>query len=165
MLTLTKEERHIYYINHKKAVEYFEFTGELPKDRKKYAYTIHHKDENLKYTDLQRYIEWRIEDLEVVNRSEHNAIHKSHLGHHHSEETKEKLRQINLGNNHTEEQKQKISEGLKGHTFTEESKKKISDAKKGKPFSEEHRKNLCLAQQKRWERYHDQQTVLSTTSA
>ena len=71
-----------------------------------------------------------------------------------SDETKEKLRQINLGNTYgignksrtgyhnSEEMNKHISEGLKKVVHTEEWNKKVSDVLKGKPKSETHKEAL-----------------------
>lgn len=71
-----------------------------------------------------------------------------------SEETKQKLREINLGNKHglgnksrtgyknSEEMNNKISESLKKVIHTDEWNKKVSNALKGKPKSENHKKAL-----------------------
>lgn len=53
---------------HKEAREYFGVYGNND-------YVLHHKDKTLKYTDPERYAEWRIEDLEVMTREEHNKVH------------------------------------------------------------------------------------------
>ena len=67
----------------------------------------------------------------------------------HSEETKEKLRQIGL--NRSEEYKRKMSEVKKGKPMSEETKRKLSEINKAKcsnnqskntPLSEEHRKKI-----------------------
>ena len=57
----------------------------------------------------------------------------SHLGSHHSDETRKILSEVNKGNKNasgkrTEEQRRRISEGLKGRTLSEEHKKKLSEA-------------------------------------
>lgn len=51
-------------------------------------------------------------------------------GKHHTEETKEKLRQANIGKYISDEQKRKISESLIGHYMSDYTKKKISYATK-----------------------------------
>lgn len=89
--------------------------------------------------------------------SEAHKGNKSHLGKHHSEETKMKLSEINRGKRRSEETKKKISEtykrkyqtgeikpscskGMLGKKHSEESRKKISEAKKGmvSPFKGKH---------------------------
>lgn len=62
-------------------------------------------------------------------------------GNHHSEKTKDKLRQANLGKKHTEETKMKISEANKGKKFTKKRKKRISDALRNKKYPERQEKN------------------------
>ena len=49
----------------------------------------------------------------------------------HSEETKQKIRDVNIGKTHTKETKQKISSKNKGKVLTETHKTKISNALKG----------------------------------
>lgn len=51
------------------------------------------------------------------------------VGKHHTEETKEKIRQAKIGKHHTLEAKAKMSEGRKGRIFTPETKAKISQSK------------------------------------
>jgi group I intron endonuclease len=65
-------------------------------------------------------------------------------GKHHSEETKEKLRQIDKSYTQTDEYRKNMSiakfgekNGMYGKHHTEESKKKMSDAKKGKKLGKE----------------------------
>ena len=107
--------------------------------------------------------------------SEAHKGNKSHLGKHHSEETKMKLSEINRGKRHSEETKKKISEtykrkyqtgeikpscskGMLGKKHSEESRKKISEAKKrmvspfkGKKHSDEaKRKNAEAHKGKHW---------------
>ena len=69
---------------------------------------------------------------------------KGMLGKHHSEETKQKLRNISkeqFKNGMPQETKDKISNKLKGRKISEETRLKM----KNKIFSEEHRKNLSIA--------------------
>ncbi len=42
--------------NRRLAEKHFEETGELPKDRKPYTYCMHHKDESMRHTNVERYI-------------------------------------------------------------------------------------------------------------
>jgi len=74
-------------------------------------------------------------------------------GRHHTEESKEKIRQASIGNkralgyHHTEEARFKMGLAKKGRILTIETKARISQAKIGKPCSEEtkaklHRANL-----------------------
>ena len=95
----------------------------------------------------------------VSNKSDEWRQHISealtgHKGHPMSNETKEKLRQINIGNKYgvgnksrtgyhnSEEMNRRISESQKKIVHTEEWNKKISDALKGKPKSESHKASL-----------------------
>ena len=88
------------------------------------------------------------------------------LGKHHTEETKqkmrekalgrkisleqkEKLRQSHLGKKITEEQKEKQRQKMLGRKMSEEAKRKLSEQRKGKPtwikgqkLTEEHKKNI-----------------------
>ena len=73
---------------------------------------LHHKDETLKYTDVERYIEWRPEDLEKISRADHTRLHMT-------------------GKHLTEEHKRKCSIALKGRKMPEEAKKKISASHMG----------------------------------
>lgn len=76
-----------------------------------------------------------------------------------SEETREKLRQLQTGKTHTEESKQKMSESRRGennhmygNTHTEEARRKISETHKGKPKpppSPEALENMSRAQKNR----------------
>lgn len=93
----------------------------------------------------------------------------SFFGKHHSEETKQKLREANLnkevseetrkklslassgeknpnyGKKHSEATKAKISLTHKGKIISEESKRKMSLAAKGRIFTEEHKRKLSIA--------------------
>lgn len=91
------------------------------------------------------------------------------IGRHHSEETKQKLSQINKGKKHseeskkkmsktrrenpraiTQEEKDKISKANLGKKRTPEMRQRLSEAKKGKThFSEEHRKRISEANKTR----------------
>jgi hypothetical protein len=68
-----------------------------------------------------------------------------------TEETKEKLRQINKGKKLSEEAKQKIglrskgNQNMLGKHHSEETKQRMSEARKGRTFSEETRKKLSEA--------------------
>ena len=74
------------------------------------------------------------------NKGEKNGMY----GKHHSEETKQKLKQVNKDYTKTESFKQTMSlvttgekNGMYGKKHTEESKKKMSDSKKGKKLGAE----------------------------
>jgi group I intron endonuclease len=55
----------------------------------------------------------------------------------HSEETKQKLRDVNLGKKHSDETKEKCSVASLGYKHTEEAKSKISKARKGSVYTDE----------------------------
>ena len=87
---------------------------------------LHHKDETLKERDFARYLEWRIEDLEVMPRGEHSKLH-------------------NTGKEVTEATKKKIAEnhvGFKGRHHTDQTRRHLSEISKGVPKSEEARKHI-----------------------
>lgn len=63
----------------------------------------------------------------------------------HSEETKQKLREINLGKHMSEEAKKKISRAQLGKHLSEEHKRHISESEKGKIVSEETKRKLSIA--------------------
>lgn len=39
------------------------------------GYVLHHVDETLRFNDVERYIEWRPEDVVVMSMSDHNRLH------------------------------------------------------------------------------------------
>ena len=100
--------------NYKKARKYFNLQK---------GWVLHHKDEALRHNNLERYLEWRPEDLVPMTRKEHLAHHSKgerngFYGKHHSEETKQKLREkcglsgeLNgmYGKHHSEESRKKMS--------------------------------------------------------
>lgn len=69
-MKLTKEQRKKFNHYHYLAEKHFGLLDAPP-----YSYALHHKDETLSETDLERYIEWRIEDLEVTPFGEHSSHH------------------------------------------------------------------------------------------
>ena len=124
--SLTKEQRKIYNHCRHSALKYFNVQK---------GYVLHHKDDTLMLTNINRYIEWRPEDLVVMTLSEHSKLHNTGLVR--SEETREKLSKANkgkqpwLGKHHSEETKKKLSKANKGKHLTEEARKKMSEAAKG----------------------------------
>ena len=72
---MTPELKKRYAECHTAAIKHFEDIGELPKDRKPHEYILHHIDPTMKWFDLQRYSEWRPEDLRVLSVSEHSKLH------------------------------------------------------------------------------------------
>lgn len=87
---------------------------------------LHHKDPTLKDRDPKRYLEWRVDDLEVMTVGDHTRLHAT--GRVLSPETKRLISE-----NHV---------GFKGKQHSEETKAKISEALKGVPKSEEAVKNM-----------------------
>ena len=84
-------------------------------------------------------------------KEEHAVLmkgNKNHLGHHHSEESRQKITEAMKGRHHSEESRRKMSEvqkGRKGHPRSEETKKRISESNKGRRLSEETKKKMSLA--------------------
>ena len=85
-------------------------------------------------------------------------------GNHHTEETKQKIRESRVGKyfgeenpfygqKHTEETKKKLSEIRIGTTLSEETKKKISESLKGNIHTEEEKEKILLSQPTRQEIY------------
>lgn len=77
---------------------------------------LHHKDETLRHTDVERYIQWNLDDVEMISKPEHSRIHLQNRemhrqpGYHISDEQKKQISQANKGRKHTEEEKRKMSE-------------------------------------------------------
>lgn len=71
-----------------------------------------------------------------IRRSE--ILSKMFSGRHLSDETKEKLREINLGRTVSVEVKKKLSESLKKVKHTDEWNKRVSEGKKKYKFTDEH---------------------------
>lgn len=101
-MNLTPEQNAIYQRNRKKAWKYFVEQGIIPKDAPPYSFALHHKDETLRHTNIERYILWLIEDLEVDDYGEHSS--------HHNKERERKP--------WSEEAKKKQSERLKNNPKT-----------------------------------------------
>ena len=121
---LTAEQRKINNKNKKAADEYFQLQK---------GWVLHHKDETLRSSDIERYIEWRPEDLIPMPKSEHSKLHM--LGNQFN-----KGKNNRLGCHLTEEHKHKISEANKGNKYslgrqlTEETRQKIAKANGGRNF-------------------------------
>lgn len=122
---MTEEQKKISKRNNKKARKYFGLKG--------YEYVLHHINPDWKYNDVERYIQWNIEDLVVMSRSEHQKLHSSTdngmSGKHHSDESKHKM-----SIHHSENSGHRIH-------HTDEGKKHISESKKGKPNDKNKGKN------------------------
>lgn len=90
--------------------------------------------------------EWK-KEAKARSSGENNPFYDKH----HTEETKEKLRQANTGRVHTKEARQKMSKAQQGRTHTEEAKEKIRQANTGKVHSEETKQKLSEATKKQWD--------------
>ena len=116
MIEFTKEQKRISNANHKKAAEFFKLQK---------GWVLHHIDSAWRYNDIERYIQWNIEDLVMMTREDHQKLHASTsngmFGKHHSEESKYKM-----SIHHNKNSVHKIP-------HTDVGKKHISEAKKGKP--------------------------------
>lgn len=125
---------------------------------------LHHKDISLIQTDIERYNEWRVEDLVVLTREEHASLH--HTGRKDCDVIKNKRANSLKGkhNGHwykNDELKISIfvknndsvpSGFVRGRIQSEEMIRKMSESKKGKTswnkgkkLSEEHKKKLSEA--------------------
>lgn len=76
--------------NRKKAYEYFGLTVGNTQ-----GLVLHHKDPDLIVKDIERYNEWRPEDLIVLTREEHAALHRT--GKKHPDWVKKKISQAKQG--------------------------------------------------------------------
>lgn len=138
MVKLTKEQQNISWKNRRLAREHFFGSKEGRK-----GWCLHHKDETLRKRDIDRYIQWRIEDLVPMTISEHSryhndSVHNPNIGKHCSDEAKRKISVANSGRRHSSEFKERLSEAMKGEnnpmfgrTHSDETKRKIGDANKG----------------------------------
>ena len=116
-LTITKEQCKISEKNRAKAKKYFN----LPK-----GWVLHHKDETLRHNNIERYIEWRPEDLIPMSKADHTRLHV--MSHVMSDEAKQKLSEARKGKKFSEEHKKKISESEKGKIVSDASKEKMRKA-------------------------------------
>ena len=85
---MTKEQLKVAALNHKKACLHF-----FPKckGKNKQGWVLHHKDTSLKTNDLERYAEWRIEDLVPMTKSGHISLHNCMRKGQMSDSTKRKI--------------------------------------------------------------------------
>lgn len=82
------------------------------------GYILHHKDEAMRYTNPDRYIKWLEEDIEILSKEEHTALHFT--GYHHTDEAKKKIGEASHNRPHSKhsiENRQKISEAIKGRKW------------------------------------------------
>lgn len=73
--TLTKEQQSIWRRQHRLAWLHFYPEG---KGRSKRGYVLHHVNMELRYNDVDRYIQWNVDDLAMLTLKEHNLVHKKH---------------------------------------------------------------------------------------
>jgi len=109
--------------------------------KNKPGYCLHHINPEWKHNDIQRYNEWRIEDLQMMTNEEHSRLHGKIRG---------RLPKYEL----TDEIRRKISEGvrkaneegrgMKGSSHSEATRKLLSEHNwlKGKHQSEEAKEHL-----------------------
>ena len=94
----------------------------------KRGYVLHHKDWSLRHNDLKRYLEWRIDDLEMMTKSEHMKLHQSgnnNISCHLSEDSRLHKSQL------CRDAKRKFIEGLDNDSYD----RYISHLKKLRSFS------------------------------
>ena len=70
MLDWTKYTRMKSKANHQKAIQHFKQLGEFED-----GMVLHHIDFTMIYFDPDRYVEWRIEDLLPMTKSQHVKLH------------------------------------------------------------------------------------------
>ena len=112
---MTNEQKKISYQNHKLAAEHFNLQK---------GYVLHHKNPEWRTKDIDRYIQWKFDDLIVMSRSDHQRLH---------------IKLCNPMDKHggwSDEDKRMIakrtSKMFKGVPKTEEHRRKISESNKGK---------------------------------
>ena len=79
------------------------------------------------------------------------------LGKHHTEESKEKMRQARLGKNHTEETKEKLRQVRVGKKFSKEHKEKIRQAKLN--MSEKTKEKMRQAHKEWWRKKKEEKFI------
>ena len=72
---LTKEQRSSSRKNNREAWKHFYPEGN---GKAKPGCLLHHKDPSWKTNDIERYLQWNIDDLMMLTVKEHNLIHKTH---------------------------------------------------------------------------------------
>lgn len=116
-------------------------------DTNKMKYALYMLCKSSKGQERNMSFHQRMKCLESNRQASRTRNHKPHLGHLHSDETKELLRQKSSGRKHTKEAKDKIS---KANVITNISRgTKVKAFLTGRPKSEEHKKNISEAIKKR----------------
>lgn len=75
------------------------------------GYVLHHIDTNMIHDNIERYIEWNLEDLKMMSKAEHARLHRT--GSFHTTATKRKIGQALRGIPKSYEHRLRISEGRK----------------------------------------------------
>ena len=123
---LTKEQIRISGSNQMKAWKAF---GYSEKDHK--GLVLHHKDVNLRSNDVERYILWLPEDLEVMTMSEHTSLHNQLR-------SEQGVSPWNKGlTKETDPRIMEYSNTRQGHEVTAETRAKIAAWNTGKKYSKE----------------------------
>ena len=130
------------YQNWKAACLYYfpECKDQLKPNRK--GWVLHHKDQSLRHTDINRYNEWRIEDVIPMTNEDHIRLHSKgnhyKLGHKASDETRAKMsasmkgrKAWNKGISPSDDTRAKMSEACKGRKHSDETRAKMGAAHKG----------------------------------
>lgn len=141
MNTFTDEQKKISNRNRDKLRKELGIKG----DR---TLVLHHKDTTMKFNNVDRYIEWNKEDVEVMTLSDHTKLHCQLFM---NEEYKQNMSEMKKGQtawnkgkhfkctkkrrSRTEDEKQYTSELMKNIERTDEWKANISKALKGRKGS------------------------------
>lgn len=133
----------------KEARKYFGIDGDTSK-------VMHHKDKTLRHTDLKRYLEWRPEDLVVMDRGEHTRGHCKGISIVRSQESIEKQRATITGRKRPEHSLKMQGSGnpMYGVKRPEVSKRN-TELKKGKP-------NPGVAE--RWRKYREAKGLIDNSN-
>ena len=119
---MTYQQAYISRLNQQKAREYFGILDDK-------NLVLHHIDPSWRHDDIERYIQWNIEDLVVMTRAEHTKLHRKlnpidlsgennpMFGKKHSEESKEKNRQSHLGKECSDETRERIKQAHLGKHY------------------------------------------------
>ena len=66
---MTQEQKKLNQKNHDKAAEFFCLQR---------GWVLHHINSDWKRNDIERYIQWNVEDLVMMTRQEHQRWHSTH---------------------------------------------------------------------------------------
>lgn len=123
---MTEEQKKISIKNKRKARAYFGIIGQP-------NLVLHHINPDWRHNDIERYIQWNIEDLQVMTVAEHNTLH--HKGKQLSDEHRKILSETNKANqyckgkhwNLSEETKQKMRKPKSKETREKMSKNNVGN--------------------------------------